>query len=272
MIYEYKQYGNKFYIDSEEKIVVPSETTVINGALAESNFVKIDIRKKGLEQHEADWNVLADDGTAEHQIVKDYLTNKEITGLQFKAILLENNIPNHKIDKITRAFLGIRQFLIDFQVIPQFIEKTYINYNTLSGGTIDFLGTIVENDIEYTALIDWKTGSYTDIPIHYKLQLNAYRRFVVEELGIKVDKMLIVNPKKWTKKPTYTVHKIEEIDFSVLDTLRFFYNELNQEKLKEFDKNIYNLQLCEKLTNETNFEILQTTNFLSILRYKNGSN
>lgn len=264
----------KFELENNLPITISASGSTIPSCFAKSKFIQISENTKGLDEHREWFKELANDGTAEHAILNHYLTNNcTIEPALIKAILLENNVKSDKINKLTKAFLAFRKFFIEYNVVPILCEQSFVNYELQIGGTRDLVcemdnpfqklkkGDTPERVI---ALVDYKTGSYTEIPRDYEYQMNLYNLDLKETSEYKNCIMLIVCPTQWRKAPDFKIFEIAEMP---KEQLLFAINEFYARSKTRADvtKEIYDFTKLKTIDNTTDFSLLKNTELNRLL-------
>ncbi|MEN6553963.1 MAG: hypothetical protein ABFC34_13875 [Methanobacterium sp.] len=267
----------KFELENNLPITICASGSTIPSCFAKSKFIQISENTKGLDEHREWFKELANDGTAEHAILNHYLTNNcTIEPALIKSILLENAVKSDKINKLTKAFLSFRKFFIDYNVVPILCEQSFVNYELQIGGTRDLVCEMDnpfqkvkkgETRERIKALVDYKTGSYSEIPRDYKYQLNLYNLDLKENPEFADCKMIIVCPKQWRTEPGFNLFEIEEMP---KERLLFAIDEFYARSTTRADvtKEIYDFTKLKTIDNTTDFCLLKNTELNRLLGKK----
>lgn len=269
---KFEYYLKRYYYENKEVVTIddlyPSCSTV-SDVIKDDKFIEINKLKKGLEAHNEQWRNLANDGTAGHSIMSSYIDNNfKIDYNTIKCHLIENYVDPISINKLTKAFLSFQKFIKDYNFNFQFTERSFIDKQLGIGGQIDGFGDFClttektkKVKSEGTAILDWKTGNYSSLPIKYIYQINLYR-LAMEKIYVldKDIKMLIVCPTAWQKSPDYRVFEVERVDTDELMALIKIFNRNDKDRAKLFDTT-YNFSKLTTLDAEIDYELLKSNEF-----------
>ena len=205
-----KKRGVRYYSDPDNGVTeVPSVSSVLNlipkprltkwalkqsiDFLVKRKNITPEIISKTYGYHTHYLNKLADEGTANHKLMDDYLEGKDV-----------------KINKWLQRFINWKDEN-DFKVTD--IEKTVIDPKLGFAGTMDLVGTIHGEPI----IVDLKTSS--EIRFSHKVQVCAYKVLY----GSIHHKVAILDiPRSANKTSWYILTESEEEEYTAL-----FFNALN---------------------------------------------
>lgn len=204
-------YGNRYYYQFDDLMNLhygASATTKANKLLPEADFVKMKQNEMGVKEFKAWFAKKADFGTVFHILVKTYIEQKELLHSDIIDLMKSYYVDPAEAGRMIKGLLSVITFIKDYDIEFTFTEKTFLDLNSKTGGTIDAYG--FSRKLEQNLLIDWKSGNYTTMPLNYDLQLSIYKNILTRE-GFEVDRALLVCPKDWRTKPSYNVLECVEV-------------------------------------------------------------
>ena len=208
-MWKYEIYGDRYYYYFAEPdgfVYAPSATTICRKLLPEDNFVTIKKSQMGIKEFNSWFGKKADFGTVLHIVIKDYLLNGKILMNDVKELMRSYRIDESENSRMVKAILAIKQFIDDYEIVidnNSVIEGSFISKLGF-GGTIDCFA--YSQNLGKYLLIDWKSGSYQNLPLSYDLQLGLYGIAISEIMPNITDiTICVVCPKDWRKNPNYSI-------------------------------------------------------------------
>lgn len=225
----------RFYLDWRSnsdgsmyiKDIYVSVTTVIGAMLKSPVWDKLQ------NIYGKDWaGAVTEIGTQTHILMEHYV-NKDIDAFRQAEIDMRYKLKNQ--DHINKVYDKLSCLIQSEYAKP---SENYLTEKMLlsQDPAIKIAGTADLIDIDRNILRDWKSGVYTELTLHHKLQLSAYVVMAVQMWLLEGDKDLISGV-TCTTNPQNKFFKCTELDMPQTEIKEHYnrfvqlYNDLNWSKV-----------------------------------------
>lgn len=231
-------YGRIYYTldEQQEATFYQSVTTWLGKVTPMGIFLLKWIAELGWDKYQALMKEKANYGTFLHILWGEMVTSGlvNLTGIDERLIQLSNaegwKYSQEKSEQAQKHILSLAQWAIDYKVEPLAVEMVLASDSMLLGGAIDFFGwvTVKEDGLDYEnpyktgprkgeprevkiekrvlAVVDLKSKEEGGFYDEHSLQLEAYRRMIVEnfpEYANEEIRLFNLSPRDWKTAPTY---------------------------------------------------------------------